>query len=362
MVAAEDDDQMDADADAEEGRQRGRRPLPAPKKLLKLLGSAGDESSNEEDEEEEEEQKLMQHLLMRKRLSDGCNGAHKAGWTRKSSLHLFNVGEELEPVTEGVQMRHMSLNTTSPLTASNNLACEGRFKALSQMKRNSLQEDGASCSLSSTSSLDGSAASGRRRSSTVSQSSSILSEGARLQLQFDLSPDLPLDSSLSETNAIRSPTDLRDLCERPATPEPLSFSSSGSFELLRRCPSSTQPADDDEVEDIMLSATPDDIVIEELDNSNSDCGADGSGPYSSEKTYQNLEDGNPSTAPSQSVVLVSENVRNGRQSWANQPEDRDAIARSQRISTVKKRAHTPFEAPVQRHKLPILSMSPSPAN
>ncbi len=53
----------------------------------------------------------------------------------------------------------------------------------------------------------------------MSQCSSVLSESARNQLNFDLSPDLPPDSSLLEANAI-SPTDL----ERPASPEPSSLS------------------------------------------------------------------------------------------------------------------------------------------
>lgn len=185
-------------------------------------------SSGEPDDEQ------LRRILMCKRLSEGCNRYNPANFVnRKNSLHM--IGEELAPVTEGEAMRHfpyppagaMADSAASSSSSGSLRGATGRPITTALVgghfnKRNS-QDDNANTSCSSSTSLDGGGgprSPGRRRSSTVSQCSSVLSEGARQQLNFDLSPDLAPDSSLLEANAI-SPTDLDD---RPASPEPSSLS------------------------------------------------------------------------------------------------------------------------------------------
>lgn len=78
----------------------------------------------------------------------------------------------------------------------------------------------------------------RRRSSTTSQSSSLLSETSRNQLNFDLSPDLPPDSGILETNALidldtnDSRAELK-LDSRPESPEPPDLAELERLERLR---------------------------------------------------------------------------------------------------------------------------------
>lgn len=85
-------------------------------------------------------------------------------------------------------------------------------------------QDDICASYSSRESLERSPNSQRRRSSTISQCSSILSECTRNQLNFDLSPDLAPDSSLFEANLIAggrfSSASPSWPARRPATPEP----------------------------------------------------------------------------------------------------------------------------------------------
>lgn len=82
----------------------------------------------------------------------------------------------------------------------------------------------------------------RRRCSTVSQCSSILSETSRAQLNFDLSPDLPMDSSVVEANMMDSEYgDNSMLIKRPPSPGPFSFDGSeNSFGSLG-CTESHRP-------------------------------------------------------------------------------------------------------------------------
>lgn len=163
-----------------------------------------------------DEEQLKRYLAY-KRLSEGCNRLNTT-FTRKNSLHMV---DELPPLTEGETMKHMSyhmsqnIESTASSSSSSSLR-SGRHQALKDFafKRGS-QDENTSCS--SSTSLERSPS--RRRSSTVSQCSSVLSEGTRNQLNFDLSPDLAPDSSILEANTV-SPTDL----DRPASPEPSSLS------------------------------------------------------------------------------------------------------------------------------------------
>jgi len=164
----------------------------------------------------------LRRILTCKRLSEGCNRLNSSFIGRKNSLHMI---EEMPPLTEGETMKHMSYHMSQNIESaassggsSGSLRCStSRAQSALRdiaMKRGS-QDENTSCS--SSTSLERSPT--RRRSSTVSQCSSVLSEGTRNQLNFDLSPDLAPDSSLMEANAI-SPTEL----DRPATPEPSSIS------------------------------------------------------------------------------------------------------------------------------------------
>lgn len=163
-----------------------------------------------------DEEQLKRYLAY-KRLSEGCNRLNTT-FTRKNSLHMV---DELPPLTEGETMKHMSYHLSQNIESTASSSSSSSLRSTRQqtlrdlaLKRGS-QDENNSCS--SSTSLERSPS--RRRSSTISQCSSVLSEGTRNQLNFDLSPDLPLDSSILEANAI-SPTDL----DRPASPEPSSLS------------------------------------------------------------------------------------------------------------------------------------------
>lgn len=195
------------------------------------------ENMNQDLVMDEMDEEQLKRILACKRLSEGCNRFNGANYIcRKNSLHM--MGESLAPVTEGEPMRHMphhmSQNiesTSSSSVSSGSLRSGGRSSGLGlgpggQISKRISQDD-TTASCSSSTSLDGPRSPTRRRSSTVSQCSSILSEGTRQQLNFDLSPDLPPDSSILEANAI-SPTDF----DRPASPEPSSLDSSdGCFDM-----------------------------------------------------------------------------------------------------------------------------------
>lgn len=190
---------------------------------------------------EDPDEEQLKRILQCKRLSEGCNRFNLPNYlARKNSLHSMMMQENgngglLPPVTEGEPMRnlpasnnylHETSNETGSSSTSSRSGSVGNRLHLS--KRHSSQDAETSCS--SSTSLDGKGSPtggmqvcGRRRSSTVSQCSSVLSEGTRQQLNFDLSPDLPPDSSILEANAIYSPTapyGYVDDDERPASPEP----------------------------------------------------------------------------------------------------------------------------------------------
>lgn len=201
----------------------------------------------------------LRRILTCKRLSEGCNRLNSS-FIRKNSLHMV---EELPPLTEGEAMKHMSYHM-SQSTIEHSAASSGSSGSLRQgarqigslsMKRGSQDENTTSCS--SSTSLERSPT--RRRSSTVSQCSSVLSEATRNQLNFDLSPDLAPDSSLLEANCI-SPIDYQD--ERPASPEPSSYTGD-SFDFR---PTSRVSGCIPEDELLEFSQSPDSPQIDSTDN------------------------------------------------------------------------------------------------
>lgn len=140
---------------------------------------------------------------------------------RKNSVS--HMTDQLPIVTEGVEIKPNSYESSSIIGATinsvNNLhrnlpprRPQNLLRDLALKARES-QEDNNCNSTCSSSSLERSS---ERRSSSVSQCSSVLSEGTRNQLNFDLSPDLPPDSSLLEANAISPSEDFG----RPGSPEP----------------------------------------------------------------------------------------------------------------------------------------------
>lgn len=177
--------------------------------------------------------------LNRKRLSEGhCNvgcassapigrfGVYQLA--RKNSLHLIendSAAQRMPPLTEGKPMQHMRSSAANGAAEMSQLfgstgggGCiigigngngnggGGGGGCGDLIRRNYSQDDTA---VSSSTSLErsptntsSSSSQSRRRSSTISQCSSVLSESARQQLNFDLSPDLPPDSSLLEANAL----------------------------------------------------------------------------------------------------------------------------------------------------------------
>lgn len=174
---------------------------------------------------------------------------------RKNSIQMIE-SEKLPSVTEGVAMGRTdnkpeeSGSTEAPInmqqqqqSAADLSQQQQRPSSLlmqiskqRQQRRQSSASSGSQDNVASSSnslsiSPPGSA-SRRRRSSTTSQSSSVLSETSRQQLQFDYSPDLPMDSSLDRANAIdtndsmddgdQSATGLRRplSISRPESPEP----------------------------------------------------------------------------------------------------------------------------------------------
>jgi len=202
-----------------------------------------------EDDQEAElpDEEQLQRILQCKRLSEGCNRFNMPAYlARKNSLHSLMMQENpngglLPPVTEGVPMNVSPANknctkqqscepNSETGSTSGSSRSSGSIGNRLINKRHS-QEGETSCS--SSISLDGKGSPtgllhcGRRRSSTVSQCSSVLSEGTRQQLNFDLSPDLPPDSSILEANCLCGPVDFEPddelAMERPASPEPLSL-------------------------------------------------------------------------------------------------------------------------------------------
>lgn len=153
--------------------------------------------------------------FLARRLSETNNRSYPS-FTRKNSMQMVT---EMPPLTEGQPIRytssHGSQNAESaPSSTSSGSLRQG--KHLRDVSKRGSQDGSVSCS--SSTSLERSPS--KRRDSTVSQCSSVLSEEARNQLNFDLSPDLPLETSLLEANSV-SPTDL----DRPNSPEPPSTNS-----------------------------------------------------------------------------------------------------------------------------------------
>lgn len=157
------------------------------------------------------EEDQINRAVIAKRLSEG-NNRLSGSFIRKNSLHM--VGE-MPPLTEGEAIKYSGLSHTSQnvdsATSSTSSGSLRQSKHLREVPKRGSQDGSVSCS--SSTSLERSPS--KRRGSTVSQCSSVLSEEARNQLNFDLSPDLPLETSLLEANSISS----TDLC-RPISPEP----------------------------------------------------------------------------------------------------------------------------------------------
>ena len=329
---------------------------------LQPAASDDNSSSGEPDEEQ------LRRILTRKRLSEGCNRFNSAGHVcRKNSLHM--IGEELPPVTEGEPMRHLSHHLSQnmeSLASSSSSGSSRSNRQLGGLKRNS-QDENTSCS--SSTSLDGPRSPGRRRSSTVSQCSSVLSEGTRQQLNFDLSPDLPPDSSLLEANAI-SPTDL----DRPASPEPsLSLSADGSLDMR---PVSRLSHDGD---DFPLGASPDSTLgasNSNLENhhqvmsaqlasiTHSVCGPTSNTDQTPSETSRPLEGGgggdDDDNGDDDDEILVRENLERliSHVSTVKVSSD-EAGGGARGCHQVRKRAHTPCQASAQRNKSSMLKPSPA---
>lgn len=150
-----------------------------------------------------------------RRLSETNNRSNQS-FTRKNSMQMVT---EMPPLTEGQPIRYTSSHSSQNAESAPSSTSSGSLrqgKHLRDVSKRDSQDGGVSCS--SSTSLERSPS--KRRDSTVSQCSSVLSEGARNQLNFDLSPDLPLETSLLEANSV-SPIDL----ERPNSPEPPSANS-----------------------------------------------------------------------------------------------------------------------------------------
>lgn len=166
------------------------------------------EDSNIKRESIEEGQ--INRALTAKRLSEGNNRLN-TNFARKNSLHM--VGD-LPPLTEGEPIKYTSSPASQNIDSATSSTSSGSLrqsKHLREVSKRGSQDGSVSCS--SSTSLERSPT--RRRGSTVSQCSSVLSEDARNQLNFDSSPDLPLETSLLEANSVSS----TDLC-RPISPEP----------------------------------------------------------------------------------------------------------------------------------------------
>lgn len=208
-----------------------------------IVDSGGDDSDL--DAAPDDDSSLRQRRILEcRRLSEGLANNVRLSNARKNSLHMIDSG--LPPVTEGKPMEHMSMmnnaadnDNDDPVSATDSInlkSMSNRF-TLKEFKRSSFSNDEqqtASCSSSMSLEIDTS----KRRNSSVSQCSSVLSEGTRNQLNFDLSPDLTLDSTLLEANSISPTTDM----ERPPSPEP----SVGLFNLEFSRPQSRMSNEIDE--------------------------------------------------------------------------------------------------------------------
>lgn len=222
------------------------------------------------------EAELLRRILAGKRASEGTLkfGPLRALATerRKGSLIPTADGDNLlPPVTEGVmlalqQQKDNNVNTNQDLQSQNLIDSFDKCSSTSSLRsisiktnsylnrRNSIatneviatDSSNTSCSSKSshkatsvsTTSLSETGSGKRSRCSSIisqcSVTSSVLSESARQQLNFTLSPDLPLDcNDLYEANNFQQTGRRRKLSsqfgsgsiERPASPEPPSLMS-----------------------------------------------------------------------------------------------------------------------------------------
>lgn len=321
------------------------------------------------------DEEQLKRLLACKRLSEGCNrfvnGSNLI--CRKNSLHM--MGESLAPVTEGEPMRHVAHHMSQNIeSTSSSSVSSGSFRSGSRhlgnanmIKRNSQDDNATSCS--SSTSLDGAQRSpSRRRSSTVSQCSSVLSEGTRQQLNFDLSQDLPPDSSILEANAI-SPID----SERPASPEPSSLDSAdGSFDM-RPISRMSQFCDE-----IMMTESPDSTLGDSNETSNPEVsvGHDDERPPISDVAGKLVASANSETVKQRAADCeryeasirdnldrIISHVSTVKVSCNGQMDDQNNNCPGQPSQiNGQKRAHTPFGANTQRNKTSYISSTPSPTS
>lgn len=369
---------------------------------LDLTDMDDDEQQDQDHEEQELDEERMRRMLACKRLSEGNCNLHAArqlaghlGVCRKNSLHLFAGCEGLPPVTEGEPMRHMSHHMSQNMDGSQssssasssslrmslgggpNVTSNQRLMMMmnnANSKRTCSQDDNIT-SCSSSTSLDGSnglRSPTRRRSSTVSQCSSVLSEGTRQQLNFDLSPDLAPDSSILEANAL-SPTPFD--FERPASPEPSSLGSAeNSLDLQLRPESrmSQQLTSGYAGDELMVASSPDSTLglsdsanvlvepssvgtkpISELGPADDLCEVAASRLTSetrgtcSQEHETSIRDNLERLISNVSAVKVSSRGSGGGHDQQHQPPNSEGWCTQ---VAGQKRAHTPFGLNVQRNK------------
>lgn len=202
------------------------------------------ETDSQQDDSEQDEL-ILRRLLASRRSSEGCALKYSANQflSRRNSggfASLNQTFDDLLPtVTEGQTMDHEAFCCGSKRTGDD--ASSGLSSAASSignqylcsimdrvnsryLSKDDITSSSFSSSLDKMDSSSSSSAHYRRRSSTVSQCSSVLSETSRAQLNFDLSPDLPIDSTIIQANMldVYPRSNSQQLMKRPQTPEPYS--------------------------------------------------------------------------------------------------------------------------------------------
>jgi len=247
------------------------------------------------------------------------------------------LGAQLESVAEGRTMDHCSgleqsgsrpANQVGSSESSNGSSAAGGCRQQQQTSGVQIVAGRPSAAL--------------RRNSAVSQCSSVLSEAARQQLVFELSPDLPPDSSILEANKMLlnyHETDHELLTDttsyRPASPEPISLDTSGDEQ-----PGSTLDSCDElrPVSRMSLAAP--------------FCFDDDDEDYQFASPARQ-EDPKPSTC--QTLDRINDNCGSAfadlRQQSATQ-EDDDGQPETRKSN---KRAHTPYDPMAQPNKVGLFS-------
>lgn len=214
------------------------------------MNTYGNENSKqvETDQDDSQDELILRRLLASRRSSEGCALKYSPNQflSRRNSggfASLTQTFDELLPtVTEGQTMDHEAFcgsrrtcsqtgddGSSGLSSAASSLGNQYLCSIMDRVNSRYLSKDDITSSpFSSLEKMDSSSSGHyRRRSSTVSQCSSVLSETSRAQLNFDLSPDLPLDSTIIQANMLDAyQSDSQHLVKRPQTPEPYSVDSS----------------------------------------------------------------------------------------------------------------------------------------